>query len=270
MTAPAARPAVGRKQNAMTSRARSSRPTLAVLTAGLLVLGGCGKGGGDEAADTIDSSTPGARNFIGQFANVAGAPADAPKVTGVAEMTVADGRTRVDVLVAGLDAKTTYIAHVYDDVCSASDPGGAHFKFKADGDAEPPNEIHLPIKLAEEVKIEGKPAPSDTRGGTGDVTVDGEAGDGAKSVLIHVLRKPDATVDEAKPPKLACADLKPDDGSVPAAPSAEATAEATAEPTAEPTSSANPAKPKKAKKSAAPEPTDSADPDESASPEPPS
>lgn len=256
----------------MNPRTTRNRQALAMVTAGLLLLGGCGKGGDKKTDDALDSTSPGARNFQGRFENVSTAPAGAPKVTGLAEMTVADGRTRVDVLVAGLDGKSTYIAHVHSDVCSASDPGGAHFKFKSDGGDKPPNEIHIPIALA--VDTTGAPASSGTKGGTGDVTVDGEAGSDAKSVVIHILRKPGATADEAKPPKLACADLKPADEAdvVP-------TSEATEEPTSEPSPSASakagktpkPSKTAKPKKSAAPEdsaePTDSPEPSESPSPQ---
>jgi hypothetical protein len=260
------RAATTRPENPL--RKRLTNRVLAVLT-GLLVLGACGKGGGDTAAATIDSSTPGARNFLGHFANVPTAPAGAAQVTGLAEMTVADGRTRVDVLVAGLDGKSTYIAHVHNDVCSAADPGGGHFKFKADGADTPPNEIHLPIALA--VDPTGVPTKTGTKGGSGDVTVDGEAGPAAKSVVIHLLRKPDATADESKPPKVACADLILDDGSTAApAPTETPTTAPSPHPSTKPSRTPKPAKTAKPKMSATPLPTagPTAEPTDGASPAP--
>jgi hypothetical protein len=241
-----------------------------VVGAAVLVLGGCGKDDSKDAvSDTLDRSTPGAHNFLGRFANVPNAPEGEAPITGIAEMTVADGRTRVDVLVAGLNAKSTYIAHVHDDVCSAADPGGAHFKFKADGESKPPNEIHLPITLAPD--LTGTPKTEGTKGGNGDVTVDGEAGPEARSVVLHVLRRPGATADEAKPPKLACADLKPDDGNAiidTATPSANPTKAPKPKKSAAPKKSAEPKKSGAPKESASPEPSPDSSGEPGASPEP--
>ncbi|MGQ0464351.1 MAG: hypothetical protein ACT4QG_03410 [Sporichthyaceae bacterium] len=177
--------------------------SLAAVAAGGLLLAGCG--GGDKPAATtaaITAQTDGAKVFGGSFANVKGAPPNSPAVVGTAEMIVAQGKTRVTILVTGLDNKAAYIAHVHDDVCSAPDPGGAHFKFDPNGGDQPPNEIHLNIQF--EVNRQGDKLAAITS----DVTVEGAAGESAKSVVIHLKRARGAGLDAAKPPKLACADLK--------------------------------------------------------------
>lgn len=177
--------------------------TLATVAAAALLLAGCG--GGDKkpaTPDPLTSQTKGAKVFGGSFADVKNPPPNSGAVVGTAEMIVAKGKTRVTLLVTGLDQKALYVAHVHNDVCSADDPGGAHFKFDPNGGDMPPNEIHLPIQF--EVNRKG-----DKLGAiTSDVTAGGEAGPGAKSVVIHLKRARGAGLDAAKPPKLACADLK--------------------------------------------------------------
>lgn len=177
--------------------------TLATVAAAALLLAGCGGGDKKAAAPTpLTSQTKGARVFGGAFANVKNAPPDSGAVVGTAEMIVADGRTRVTLLVTGLDNKALYVGHVHNDVCSAVDPGGAHFKFDPNGGDQPPNEIHLNIQF--EVNRQG-----DKLGAiTSDVTADRAAGPDAKSVVIHLKRARGAGLDAAKPPKVACADLK--------------------------------------------------------------
>ncbi len=239
----------------MRFRARNARFALVALTAGSLLLGGCGKGSDSEDDDGVDALADDARNFLGQFANVPKAPDGSPEITGVANMTIAEGKTRVEVLVGGLDSKASYVAHVHNDVCSAADPGGAHYKFDADGGDQPPNEIHL--SFADEPARAGSTAPPvSTKGGEAEVTVDREVGPEAKSVVIHVLRAAGASSDEAKPPKISCADLKPDDGSIlgPASTGEpdegdDAESEDTPEPTSSPSASAKPEKSASAKPS---------------------
>ncbi|MGQ0845372.1 MAG: hypothetical protein ACT4QF_14690 [Sporichthyaceae bacterium] len=183
----------------------NSRRALALTATSALLLAGCG-GGDDEdeaqATTGITSGTPGARIFGGSFANVKDAPEGVGEVAGTAEMILAEGKTRVSVLATGLDNRGVYIGHVHNDVCSAADPGGAHFKFDPNGGDQPPNEIHLPIQF--ELTRQGEKKS----GITSDVTVDREAGAEAKSVVIHLKRARGAGTDEATPPKISCADLK--------------------------------------------------------------
>ena len=180
------------------------RRCLALTATATLLLAGCGGGDGDTVGTAvgITAQTPGARDFGGSFTNVKNAPKDTGAVVGTVEMIIAEGKTRVTILATGLDNKAQYVGHVHNDVCSAADPGGAHYKFDPNGGDAPPNEIHLPIQF--EVNRQGE-----KQGGiTSDVTVDREAGPEAKSVVIHLKRGSGAGVDEPKPPKLACADLK--------------------------------------------------------------
>jgi hypothetical protein len=175
------------------------------LTAGSLLLAGCGGGKTDTTAD--DNATPDASaspsasagavegTFAGTFSNVPKPPDGSPAITGTATMIVSATGTKVTVSADGLDPKAVYVAHVHDDACAADDPGGAHFKFDPAGADKPPNEIHVTT-----IKVTGKT-------GTGNATVAGKATGDARSVVIHVKRAAGAKADEAKPPKLACADL---------------------------------------------------------------
>lgn len=186
----------------------NTRRTPALMVTAVLLLAGCGGGGDDTVGPPVGltAQSPGAKVFGGGFTNVKDAPKDAGAVLGTAEMIVAEGKTRVTILATGLDNRVLYIGHVHADACSAADPGGGHYKFDPNGGDQPPNEIHLPIQF--EVNRQGE-----KQGGvTSDVTVDREAGADAKSVVIHIKRARGAGTDEPKPPKLACADLKPGGG----------------------------------------------------------
>jgi hypothetical protein len=181
----------------------NKRLPILLLAAGSLVLSGCG-GSNDKDDDTTSpaasaspSTTPGPLQgtYTGAFANVPKPPEGAGEVTGTAEMVVSASGTKVTVTADGLDAKAVYVAHVHDDACAADDPGGEHYKFDPDGGDKPPNEIHITT-----IKVTGKK-------GTGEASVKGQATDDARSVVLHLKRAAGAKADEAKPPKVACADL---------------------------------------------------------------
>lgn len=165
----------------------------AIPVALTLVLAGCG----DDEADNTAAEAPEIPdgNFTGEFAKVATAPKGVKKITGIAEMVLAAAGTEVTITAAGLDPKAGYVAHVHADACSATDPGGPHYKYTPTGGDLPPNELHLPVTV------------NKTGKGTGQTTNAVKAGPEAKSVVIHLQRKAGAKNTEAKPPKLACADL---------------------------------------------------------------
>jgi hypothetical protein len=93
---------------------------------------------------------------------------------------------------------------VGDDTCSAADPGGGHYKFNPSGPDAPPNVIRLDLTF--EVDRHG----TKQQGVDTEKTFDGTAGPTAKSMIIYLLRLPRYHTDEANPPKIACADLKPE------------------------------------------------------------
>jgi hypothetical protein len=133
--------------------------------------------------------------FTGTFSNVADAPAGTGKIGGTAKMVVSSTGTVTSIAATGLDAKNTYIAHIHKQACADSE-GGTHFQFDPKGAAKPPNEVWLtPVTVAG-----GK--------GTAKTTIKKPVNSSAKSVVIHLQRAAGAKADEAKPPKLACADLK--------------------------------------------------------------
>lgn len=134
-------------------------------------------------------------DYLGQFSNVASAPAGTGKIEGIASMVVTTRATTTAIDVTGLDPKSVYIADVHDQPCFI-DEGGNRFLFDPKGPQTPPNAIWLyPI----EVEKDGS--------GTATTTSPAPAGPRAKSVVIHLLRAPGADKDNTDPPKLACADL---------------------------------------------------------------
>jgi hypothetical protein len=134
-------------------------------------------------------------SYTGTFSNVADAPAGTKPITGKATMVISARGTKVLLTADGLDPKAGYVAHVHNQPC-ATDEGGTHFHFDPNGPAAPPNEIWLtPVKVTPLGKATAK------------ATSRRKADSSAKSVVLHLKRPAGATADEAKPPKLACADL---------------------------------------------------------------
>jgi Cu/Zn superoxide dismutase len=162
--------------------------------AALLVLAGCG-GGDDDTADAAAASAIADAHFAGTFAKVPNAPKGTAKVAGSATLTNSPNGVLVTVAATGLNPKAVYVAHVHNDVCSAADPGGTHFKYDPAGGDLPPNELHLALTVSKKGK------------GTATTTNPTKAGPAAKSVVIHLKRPAGAKKDEVKPPKVACADL---------------------------------------------------------------
>jgi len=134
-------------------------------------------------------------DYIGQFANVNSAPEGTPPIGGQASMVVTTRATTTSVALTGLDPNTTYIADVHDQACFLGE-GGNRFMFDPAGSPAPPNAIWLtPIKV-------------DAKGnGLATTTSHAAAGPRAKSIIVHLLRPAGADKDEARPPRLACADL---------------------------------------------------------------
>jgi hypothetical protein len=167
---------------------------LVAIPVGLaLLLGGCG--GDDDDNTTAETPEIADGTFSGTFAKVSTAPKGTKKIGGTAEMVLSASGTQVTITANGLDAKAVYVAHVHADACDAADPGGPHYQYTPGGGDMPPNELHLPVT----VNKNGK--------GSGQTTNPVKAGAEAKSVVIHLKRPAGAKKDEAKPPKLACADL---------------------------------------------------------------
>lgn len=182
---------------------RRGRSVLAVVAAGVL-LAGCGGGGSGDEEDSDSASAeespsasaePGKADgtWAGDFHNVPNPPEGTAVVTGTAEMVVDDDGTKVTVDVEGLEEKASYVAFVYNDACAADEPGGEHYMFDPESTAES-NMIHLPIEIKD-----GK--------GTAEVKSDEPATTAARSVIIHLVRTPEAKKDEKTPPKIACADF---------------------------------------------------------------
>ncbi|HEX3611840.1 MAG TPA: hypothetical protein VHU88_09165 [Sporichthyaceae bacterium] len=136
-----------------------------------------------------------AGSYSGTFANVADAPAGTAAITGTAKMVISAAGTKVSLAATGLDPKAVYVAHVHNQPCATAE-GGTHFQFDPKGPMAPPNEIWL-TPVAVTPKGAGSASASSTM----------KANSSAKSVVIHLKRPAGAATDEAKPPKLACADL---------------------------------------------------------------
>jgi hypothetical protein len=169
-----------------------------------LALAGCGGGGGNSAPPDLVAGQNGAVGYQGNFAgNLKSAPPDAAAVNGLAELVVGQGRTKLSITAAGFDNTAVYTAYVDTDACSAADPGGGHYKFNPSGPDAAPNVISVVLVFQEDAHGVKKSSVDS------EVTVDGTAGPGAKSVVIYQTRKPRFHEDEPNPPKVSCADLKP-------------------------------------------------------------
>lgn len=173
----------------------------AVALAALALLAGCG--GGSKTPTELLASDPANSSFEGSFANLPSAPKNVDAVTGLTEMVVGHGQTRITITAAGLDNKGQYFGWLHADSCSAADPGGPHFKFNPTGPDQPPNTVRFAITF--EVDRHG----TTLNGITADQTVDGD-GSAAKSVVIYMQKDPAQTLTEINPPKLACANLAPE------------------------------------------------------------
>jgi hypothetical protein len=173
----------------------------------LAVVAATGSGAGSAAATAAPAEhpnvLPGATSipakpsfdYLGKFANVADAPKGTKPIGGTAAMVKTTHATTTSIDATGLDPKSVYVAHVHNQLC-ATDEGGPHFKFDPNGASAPPNEIWMtPITV------------SPQGDGSAVTTSQMPANRDAKSVVIHLKRAAGATADEAKPPKLACADL---------------------------------------------------------------
>ncbi|HEY2830928.1 MAG TPA: hypothetical protein VGJ14_00775 [Sporichthyaceae bacterium] len=180
------------------------RATPAAALAAVTLLAGCG--GGSKAPTDLVASDPANKSFEGSFANLPAAPKNIDAVVGLTEMVVGHGKTRITITAAGLDNNGQYFGWLHADSCSATDPGGPHFKFDPAGSDQPPNTVRFDITF--EVDRHG----AKLTGITADKTVDGD-GSAAKSVVIYMQKSPDQTLQELNPPKLACADLAPENGS---------------------------------------------------------
>jgi hypothetical protein len=143
------------------------------------------------------------------------APADDKRVAGEATLERAEGRTTVSLDMTGLEPSSEYVAHLHTGGCDQADPGGPHFKFNANGGAEPPNEIHLKLRS----KANGAASATATSnrevpvGEAGSIVVHeadtehttaGTAG-GVETILVHEGHHHD---EPAPPAKIACAELE--------------------------------------------------------------
>ncbi|MGQ0845544.1 MAG: hypothetical protein ACT4QF_15585 [Sporichthyaceae bacterium] len=183
------------------ARLRAVVPVVALS----LALTACGD---DEEDSTTAESTPSPSataaaaealepgTWTGKFALVDVAPKGTKKIGGTATMVVSAKDTTASIAATGLDPKAVYVVHVHKDACS-SEAGGTHFMFDPAGAAKPPNELWVST-----VKVTGAKA-------TGKGKVSKPVTSDAKSMVIHLQRAAGAKKDEAKPPKLACADLAP-------------------------------------------------------------
>lgn len=157
------------------------RSTAAVLTvaAGIMLTAAPATVSADHA-HPVEIST-------GEFETLPGGIEKGYDIEGRAVMVRLPQRTLVAVLVHGLDADTTYPAHVHNAPCSSTPPGGGHYQHQIGGPVDAVNEI-WPI------------VTTNRRGwGLGHATHAHRARADAQSIVIHY--PPDTSV------RLACVDL---------------------------------------------------------------
>ncbi|WP_299053359.1 CHRD domain-containing protein [uncultured Nocardioides sp.] len=193
---------------------RRAEPLVAGLLTATLLLAGCGQeenGGNLEpddapAGDSSSSMDMGSMDVTsmndpdatpaydldgaveGDFQVLDSAPPGSEGVTGQAWLAQGgeQGGTTVSVELDGLEAGTTYMAHLHAQPCGTDD-GGPHFQFEEGGAETPPNEVHLGLEADDEGVA------------TATTTNEAEVGDGARSIVVHPTDLPDN--------RLACADF---------------------------------------------------------------
>ncbi len=108
-------------------------------------------------------------------------------IVGAAVMIRSDDQTVVKVRVRGLDANTTYPAHVHNASCSSTPPGGGHYQHLVGGAVDAVNEI-WPVVTTDDL---GR--------GRGYAVHDHRARPDAMAIVIHY--PPDTSI------RLACLDF---------------------------------------------------------------
>jgi hypothetical protein len=167
----------------------ATRRTLARIVAALSVVGLCAL-----------PAAAGAAKDRGTFQTLPDGAAMGLEIEGLATITRSDAGTEVKAVVRGLEAGTTYAAHLHNAPCSDANPGGGHYKDDPAGPAAPPNELWL---SSTDDPTGGIAANS---GGVahGRGSADWVARPEARAVVIHHI-PPGGTT--AGGPKIACADL---------------------------------------------------------------
>ena len=142
------------------------------------------------------------KNQRGTFETLSAGTAMGLEVDGVAKIKRTSQRTFVKVHVRGLEAGTTYGAHLHNAPCSATNPGGGHYMNEPGGPAVPPNELWLSSERGDpRAGITANPGGVAHGRGSADWVARPEA----SSVVIHAIPSGGTP---AGGPKIACADLR--------------------------------------------------------------
>ncbi len=149
----------------------------------------------------VPASGANAETTVGRFSTLPAGTAEGMEISGVAVLHRGDDGTTGRVVVRGLEPGVTYAAHLHNQPCSASNPGGGHYMDVPGGLAAPPNELWF---SSTDNARDGITA---NRGGVarGAGGADWVARPEAQSVIIHAIPTGGST---AGGPKIACADLE--------------------------------------------------------------
>jgi Cu-Zn family superoxide dismutase len=153
------------------------------------------------AAATVAGSASAATKQRGTFTTLPEGAARGLKIEGIAQITRSPSGTAVKAQVRGLKPKTTYAAHLHAAPCSASNPGGGHYKHDPAGPGTPPNELWLSSTDNPTAGIKANSGGVAHGRGSASWVARAEA----RSVVIHAI-PPGGTT--AGGPKIACADLR--------------------------------------------------------------
>ena len=152
------------------------------------------------AVVALAASAGAATKQRGTFTTLPDGAAMGLELEGIAEITRTSTGTTVKAHVRGLEAGTTYAAHLHNAPCSDPNPGGGHYQDDPEGPATPPNELWLSSTDDPLAGITTNAAGV----GHGQGNADWVARPEAQSVVIHAI-PPGGTT--AGGPKIACADL---------------------------------------------------------------
>jgi Cu/Zn superoxide dismutase len=151
-------------------------------------------------AVVLPASAAGAATSAGRFSALPAGTTAGLTINGVAVLSRTPTGTAGRVVVVGLQPGATYAAHLHNQPCGATNPGGGHYMHVLGAGGEPPNELWFSSSENPKGGITANRAGVAIGTGTASWVATADA----RAVVIHAIPLGGTT---AGGPKIACADL---------------------------------------------------------------